>query len=265
MKRRFPMHSSQSGVSLIEVVLVSAILTLLAKTLGESSDSMSRMTNRGSTRTLLQIEGHKTMDALIEGLGHSSVRTLNGKSYPFTFDDADAGVQFSEHTHALPTMEAQDGDSDFGTLREVVFVLPADLDSDGRPDMDVDLNGVPELDGDGDGVRSESFDDIDGLWDPLTATIDSETGVVWDHTEHSIVLVTDSDGVNRLQRRLDGDATTAQTIATHVERIQVDSPATSLWTIPLNSLRIQVFFRRLDSRGVLFSHTAEVVVALKNP
>jgi|ETNmetMinimDraft_26_1059896.scaffolds.fasta_scaffold55576_2 hypothetical protein len=264
MKTSRSLHSSRAGVSLIEVVLAASLLTLLAKTLVESANSMSLVTSRGSIRALLQVEGQKAVNAVISDLGSSAIRTVDGKDYPYTFDDAEADSEYAAHTHDLPTMEAVTGDSDFGTLREIVFVRTADLDTDGRPDMDTDLNGVPELDGDGDGARSESFADLDGIWVAGENTVDSASGVVWPHTEWSYVLTTRADGINCLQRRMDADPSTDLTIATHVERIQVDTAATCQWTIPLNSVRVQIFFRRHDKRGVLFRYTTQVVVALKN-
>lgn len=264
MKTLRALHPSRAGVSLIEVVLAASLLTLLARALVESANSMSLVTSRGSIRALLQVEGQKAVRALIDDLGSSSIRVVNGKSFPYTFDDAEAAFPFAAHTHSPPSMEAVTGDADFGILREIVFVRPADLDADGRPDMDTDLNGVPELDGDGDGARSESFDDLNGIWIPADNTVDSESGVVWPHTEWSYVLTTRADGINCLQRRMDGDPASAKTIATHVERIQVDTAATCQWTIPLDSVRVQIFFRRRDERGVLFRYTAQVVVAIKN-
>ncbi|HIF41050.1 MAG TPA: hypothetical protein EYQ74_08125 [Planctomycetes bacterium] len=264
MKTSRSIHSSRAGVSLIEVVLAASLMSLLARALVESANSMSLVTSRGSIRALLQIEGQKAVKTMISELGSSAIRTVNGKSYPYTFDDAEAAFQYAAHTHNPPTMGAVTGDSDFGTLREIVFVRTADLDTDGRPDMDTDLNGVPELDGDGDGMRSESFADLDGIWVAGENTVDSVSGVIWPHTEWSYVLTTRADGINCLQRRMDADPTTDQTIATHVERIQVDTAATCQWTIPLNSVRVQIFFRRHDERGVLFRYTTQVVVALKN-
>ncbi|MDP6740296.1 MAG: hypothetical protein QF404_09840, partial [Planctomycetota bacterium] len=215
MKTSRSLHSSRAGVSLIEVVLAASLLTLLAKTLVESANSMSLVTSRGSIRALLQIEGQKAVNAVISDLGSSAIRTVDGKDYPYTFDDAEADSEYAVHTHELPTMEAVPGDSDFGTLREIVFVRTADLDTDGRPDMDTDLNGVPELDGDGDGVRSESFSDLDGIWVAGENTVDSASGVVWPHTEWSYVLTTRADGINCLQRRMGADPSTDLTIATH--------------------------------------------------
>jgi len=255
---------SQSGMTLIEVTLVASILAIMALMLVKSAQAMGRSTNRGNTRALLQLQGQRALQAIIDDLGSASVRTVNAKNFPYVYVGATASYPFEAHTHSLPTMAAIPGDADFGPLQEVVFVLPSDLDGDGRPDMDVDLDGTPELDGNRDGILSENFDDLNGIWFPSQNSIDPITGVVWGHDEYSVVLTTSPDGVNRLERRVNGSEASARVIATHVERIQVDTPDTCQWTIPLNSVRVQLFFRRKDSRGTLFSYRAEVVVALKN-
>ena len=255
---------SLAGMSLIEVVLAATILTVLARSLVESAESMGRLTHTGSVKTQLQIEGQGALDSFIEDLGRSAFRTVNGRSYPYVFDSAVADLPFDAHSHTLPVMEAESGDSDYGTLREIVFVLPADLDGDGRPDMDVDLNGTPELDGNKDGVRSEDPADLDGIWDPTENTIDEDTGVVWSHTEYSYVLLTRADGVNHLMRCVDGDTSTGRSVAIHVERVQVDTSATSQWSLGLEVVRLQVFFRTDDREGTLFRHKSEVVVTLRN-
>ncbi len=225
---------------------------------------MGRMTDRGNTRALLQHEGKRAARAIVTEISHSAARTLNGKTYPYVFQDATAVYPFESHSHTLPTMAAMSGDPDFGTLQELVFVLPADHDGDGRPDMDLDMNGTPELDGNGDGVRSESWDDLDGIWFPSQNTVDSTNGVVWDHDEISFVLTTGPDGINRLERRVNGDADSAKVLARDVERVEIDTDATSQWSIPVDSVRLRIFFRRMDKRGSLYRHEIELVVAFKN-
>lgn len=261
---RRPHHGSRAGLSLVEVVLVASILGLLAQALVEASTSMGRMTSMGSVQTVLQEGGEKALSTIIADLSKAGYRTVNGKTYPYVFDEGVALAPFAVHAHGPPPREATAGDPDFGILREIVFLLPSDVDGDRRPDMDADLNGIPELDGNGDGVRSEDPSDRIGIWDPAASTIDPETGVLWSHDEISYVVIPHADGTNYLERRVNGDPASARRIAANVERIQFDTPTTSGWGIPLGSVRVQIFFRLRDKAGTVYRHEAEVVLGLRN-
>jgi hypothetical protein len=102
------------------------------------------------------------------------------------------------------------------------------------------------------------------LWDAQENTIDPENGLVWNHREISYVPVTRPDGVNYLERRVDGDAATARRIARDVELFTVENAADTGFAIPTNALRVRVFFRKRDKQGALYRHSAEVVISLRN-
>ena len=161
----------------------------------------------------------------------------------------------------MPTQTAVAGDIDFGPFKEIVFMLPADLDGDDRPDMDLDGNGVPELDANGDGIRTENPVDIDPVWDPVNNDIDPDNGVVWSHNEISYTVMTQLDGRNYLERRVNG--ANPRQIARDIERIQFDIGDTD-GTVPPKSVRVRLFFRTINTAGALFQHTNEVTVKLRN-
>ena len=151
---------------MIEVVLVASILTLLARTLVETTASMSRVTSSGNALALLQEQGESALDAIIQDLRRSGTVRVNERDFPYVFDDGMADAPFDAHDHEVSYQEAEEGDSDYGVMRELVLVLPSDLDGNDIPDLDMDGNGWPELDGDGDGVATETAADYDGIdWD----------------------------------------------------------------------------------------------------
>jgi prepilin-type N-terminal cleavage/methylation domain-containing protein len=218
-------HSPRSGYTLVEVILATAILAVLAQALVEASSLMSRLTASGNVETVMQIESEKIMDAVVADLRRSGFVTVGGKDFPFVFEDGVADDPFREHSHERADHEAEDGDLDFGPTREIVFVLPADDDGDGAPDLDED----GEL-----------------AWSPM---------------EISYTLMTRA-GTNYLERTVDfGEP---DQIGAHVERIVFDTPESSGWAIPLGSVRLQIFLRMRDPNGALYRYMNSVVLSLRN-
>lgn len=252
-------------MSLVEVVLVGSILMMLASTLVETSTSMSRVTSSGSAQAQLLEQGNRALKAILADLRRSGMVTLDGLEYPYVFDDGNASDGHDQHDHVVCNQEADANDNDFGIMRELILALPADLDENGIPDLDMNGNGWPEFDGDKDGTASESDEDYAGIdWDPAEHTIEDGTGVVWTHSEVSYVTVTHPDGINYLERRTDAGLDGTRRVARDVELVQFDTWESSGYTIPINSVRVRIFLRRRTLEGALFSHRVEAVVKMRN-
>jgi hypothetical protein len=218
-------NKGRAGYSLVEVILAAAILTMLARCLVEAATMMGRLTTTGNVETMLQLESERALDSIVADLRRSGFVTVNGKTFPYVFDDGEARGDFAAHSHERAISEAEEGDSDFGPTREIVFALPADADGDERPDLD----GTGEL--------------------------------VWSPQEISYTRVTYPDG-NFLERMV--DIQNPRRIARYVERIVFDTPASSGWAIPLGSVRVQVFLRMRDPAGALYRHSSSVVLSMRN-
>jgi prepilin-type N-terminal cleavage/methylation domain-containing protein len=261
------MHTPQHrrGFTLLELVIVVTVLSMLARMLVTTSDSMSRLTSTGTTESVLQGEGEDALRQIINDLRRSGFETVNGLDFPHVFDDGvSLDPNFVAHAHVAAPPTAAPTDLDFGPQRSIVFVLPSDLDRDGRPELDADRDGWPELDGSGDGVPTDDVDDVMPLWDPALCTIQPETGLVWSHAEVSYVVVVLADGSRVLQRRVDNDAATARVVARHIERVQFDTPESSGWTIPLGAVRVRHFIRSTDRDGRIYRARNELTVRLRN-
>lgn len=257
--------SHRSGFSLVELVVVVTVLGMLARMLVTTSESMSRVTTTGTIEGVLQGEGEDALKRIVNDLRRSGYVTADAKAYPFVYDDGvPVDPAFAAHAHVAAELTAVAGDADFGPRRSIVLVLPSDLDGDGRPELDADLDGWPELDGNGDGVYSDDMADVDHLWDPDENTIDGENGLVWSNTEVGYVVVELADGSRVLQRRLGNDPNTARIVARHVERIQFDTAESSSFEVPLDSVRVRIFFRARDDGGHVYRSRNEVTVRLRN-
>lgn len=254
----------RAGFTLTEITMVVALLGIMALGLLDSSRSIARLTVTGSTIALLQEQGDRAQRSMMDELRRSGIWELEGRRYPYIFEGSEPTPAFSEHAYTPGGQEAEARDSDFGAAHCVVFVLPADLDEDGRPDMDLDRNGIPELDGNGDGARSEDASDLAGIWNSLESTVDPLSGLLWQHEALSYLVLTGFDGRNRLVRRRNGDAATDKVVALDVERLDVQTAADTGYQIPTNALSIAVYFRCRNTEGVLFRYAVQFVVGLGN-
>lgn len=224
MKRNHGTRRSR-GYTLVEIVLATAILAVLARVLVEAASLMSRLTASGNVETVLQLESEKALEAIMADLRRSGFTTVNEKDFPYVFDDGEAVAPFDAHSHPPAVQEAVEGDPDFGPIREIVFVLPADDDADGRPDTGEDGQ------------------------------------LVWSAEEVSYTLATYESG-NHLERKV--DVGEPEQVARYIERIVFDTPASAGWTIPLGSVRVQVFLRMRDPNGALYRYSNSVVLSMRN-
>lgn len=220
------MSAKSRGFTVPELAVVAAIFAIVAGLVARSLSSIRSLTRTGSEIADLEDAGERALRSIVEDLKRSGFVELAGADYPYLFDDGAALDPFALHAHPPAAKQAQSGDPDFGPNREIVFVIPADADE----------NGVPDL--------------------------DAEGNLLWEPTEYSYVVLTGADGVNVLERRTDGGS--PRTIARHVERIVFDDPASSGFEVPLGTMRIRIDFRAEDVERRRFRHSREVLVRLRN-
>jgi prepilin-type N-terminal cleavage/methylation domain-containing protein len=217
---------SRRGFTVPELAVVAAIFVVIAGMVAKALSSIRSLTRTGSEVADLEDAGERAVRAVVEDLKRSGFVEIAGANYPYLFDDGAALDPFAIHAHPPAAKQAQPGDPDFGPNREIVFVLPADANEDGVPDLDVEGN------------------------------------LLWEPTEVSYVVITGADGVNVLERRIDGGSPRA--IARHVERIVFDDPASSGFQVPLGTVRVRMDFRAADVERRRFRHSREVLVRLRN-
>jgi hypothetical protein len=221
-----PTNRSARGFTVLELVIGATILLVLVGTLAEALGVLRRGTAYEGVDSDLQTQAERALHTIIANLKPSGLANVAGNPFPYLFDDGNATGAYAASAHAPATHAAKAGDSDFGPTREIVFVQPADADGDGRPDLDVGGN------------------------------------LVWGASQLSFVLVTRADGVNVLQRRVDGGS--PRDIANHLERVTFDDNASSGFVVPLRAIRVRLWFRKKDERGTLHKYFAEAEVKLRN-
>lgn len=234
MKRKKPIQfgaragqcSARAGFSLIEMLIGVSVMALLSTMIADSIGSLRRMTLASETRMSLQVMANETLTEMVDELRLSGELLIGAKQYPHVFDAGVPGPEFILHAHAPASGEANPGDPDFGPDREVVFLLPRDADADGRPDINADGS------------------------------------LAWGADEVSFTVVTRANGINVLERRVNGGPPSV--VGHHVERLLIDTATSSAFAIPLESLRIRIFYRQIDSNGHLILYSNEAVLALRN-
>lgn len=226
------------GFSLVELAIGLTLLSILLLALNQTLRSVQQLTSGGSVEAQLQLEAARALREIgrdVRRSGYVPIDAAHG--YPYVFDNgAPVHADMAVHAHVPAGQSAQAGDPDFGPSREVVLAQPLDADDDGDPLNGLVPDGRPDLGADG-----------ELLWSPTTV---------------SYVLVTAADGANVLQRRTNGGA--PRPVARFVERIVFDTPAQDPVAVPLEALRVRVWLRTRDARGVLYRFFVEETLQLRN-
>lgn len=230
-------HNRRAGFSLLELTIGFGILSLLMLTLTLVLNSASSITRSGSIAARLEEEGRTALAEITRTLGRSGFASTDAThSYPYLFaDGAPDQAEFAQHAHDPAVQHGEPGDPDQGFSREIVLLLPRD-DDDGDPLNGIAPDGRPDL-------------TPGGMLD-------------WSAVETSFVLVTGADGINVLQRRLDGAA--PRVVSRNVERIVFDTSAEEPVDVPVNCVRVRLWLRATDQRGAVHRTRVESVVRLRN-
>lgn len=249
MSHRSRATSTRAGFTLIEIMITSVILFVLAASLVESTTSLRRITQTTDVESRLQSSALEAMSKIRADLHRAGYVFANGKNYPHTFTGGSAGVGWTIHDHAPATKTAEVGDADHGADREIVFVLPEFMDVQQGED----------------GVNYALDEDVVGT--TITKTyrvpvIDANGAATWSAEETSFVAVTRADGTNALERRVDG--VTQSVIARFVERVTFETPTQDPVNIPVGAVRVRLWLRDRDDRGTLHRFFTEALVSLRN-
>src|SRR5262245_45880089 len=223
-----PCNAARGGFTLVEAMISIAILGVMGVAFTSSMRSMANLTHAGSARSHIQREAATALGTILDDLRRSAFIEVGGLAYPHLFEDGDPGGAFELHKHAVPPGESTAKDYDFngGVTREIVLVLPQDADQD----------GIPDIDGNGQ--------------------------LLWGTDEISYVLNQDASGARVLERRV--NAANPDAIAGSVERVVFDNAESSGWVIPINAIRVRIYFRGLDEVGRQVRYSVEGMARLRN-
>ncbi len=247
--------SAERGMTLLELTVGASVLFVLSGALTMSVASMKKLTVHGSVDTELQNMAEHALAEITRDLKHSGFAAAGGAAYPYVglVDGAPTGpsaAHFAAEAHAPATHSAHAGDPDFGPNREIVFLAPQ----------------FAEMKQLSNGTNIPAANDPPGALTVVkiyaVPTIDGSGNMAWDGVDYGYCVVTHNDGVNYLERRANG--ANPSVVAHHLERVEFASNSEDLFNIPLNAIRVRLWFRQRDDNGRMHRAFAEAMVALRN-
>lgn len=208
-------HGRADGFTLVEAVLAAALFSLLLVAFSQAVQGAQREDDTMAAVGSTTLRVHDALLEVADGVRNSAF-TSDG-AYPQVLTPAELTAD-GWNTGTPHPSEASDE-----TNRGIVFLLPADADDDGRPDV----NEVGEA--------------------------------VWDAVEFAYVLAPDPSGRNRIERWVAGAFD--EVVARRVETLTIDSNATAPTEVPLGCLRIRIVVGG-SSDGHDFSRRGELTVRI---
>jgi type II secretory pathway pseudopilin PulG len=269
--------ATRAGFTLLELSIGAILLLILTGAVLETLGSMKRMALVGSVQSRAQAHAERALTEIVRDLRRSGIVELGGLNYPYFIEDGLVPIAYDPdevHSHLPAQKAAAAGDPDFGADRGMLLVLPAlwpedllSLDPEqkarwpyGRPVLHGETQGTGPLSGAG-GIDPEAEDYAvmiaPGETDPWPSDI------VWDvGNPISYTLRTDNTGRNVLERRESRGSVRA--LARDVERVVFENSAATGFQIPLDAVRVRIFFRVPDENRRIYRFQMEATVRLRN-
>lgn len=257
---------TSAGFTVLELAIGVVLLLVLSGAVLQTLDSMKRMALVGNVQAQAQREAQRSLELIVEDLRRSGQVTLDGLAYPHFIVEGTPAAGFDEdevHLHLPANKTAVEGDLDFGPDVGILFVHPA-LWPDDILSLDPEQaqrwpHGRPVLTTD-DAVygAGEAIEPSDPNF-----LVELDGRVVWNVANTiSYTLRTDLTGTNTLVRR---EANGAQRVmARNVERVVFENSEATGFSIPLNAVRVRLFFRLPDNNGQIHRFQVEATVRLRN-
>lgn len=222
---------ARSGFTLVEMMIGSTILLLLAGSVWETLNGMKQITIVGTVDTHLQKQVEKAMTAISTDLRTSGRVDEAGIVFPYSFGggipDEDHDPE-DWHTHQLASKTGDsDKDEDAQQDRDIILLLPQDSDANGVPDVD-------PLDGE----------------------------LIWDTNTISYSVRTQADGVNVLTRKQ--GAGSPVVVARNVERAVFEVFGDAGAGLLVDQVRVTLYFKDFDQDGRAYRQRLTSIFRMRN-
>lgn len=269
--------SARAGFTVLELAIGAILLLVLTGAVLETLGSMKRMALVGSVQSRAQAHAERALTEIVRDLRRSGFVQLEGLDYPYFIEAGFVPAAYDAdgtHGHDPAQKSAQAGDADFGDDRGILLVHPAlwpedvlGLDPEqkarwpyGRPVLHGETQGLGPLSG-VNGIDPEDSDFAvmiaPGETDPWPSDIVWNVGNAISYT-----LRTDGSGRNVLERREARGA--VRVLARDLERVVFQNAEATGFQIPLDAVRVHLFFRVPDENRRIYRFQMEATVRLRN-
>jgi len=220
------LHGKNEGYTILEMAISMVILGIVLAGVFSVLGASRSIFQTGITLSSLQDQARKALDQITREVRQSGTVINDPHSpYPYLFVDGNAEGYYAHHWHPPAVSHASPGDPDYGPNREIVFRMAKDVDGDGL------------------------------LTNASTGEIE------WGPEEISYVVLTTDDGVNELQRRINGGSPVA--VVRHVERIVFDDYYTNPG-LTKNQISIIIHMRNTTKTGRVLRTYLSTTVNMRN-
>lgn len=238
--------AAKGGFTLLEAALSIGLLSGLLYVFFQSLAGFERLGRHSEALHAAAADAARAMGTIRRDLERSGHLSVGGQAYPVAFAPGEPPAGLAGFDHAAPNLisglsktspvnplPAPQGGTGLPGFapeqlpesRELVYILPADADGNGWPDLD---QGEP----------------------------------VWGGQRLALLLVPEGNGSNRLVRRTEAGAETV--LAHGVRALRVDLPVDTGYSIPLDSVRVWLQLVRESERGGVQLFNRVDVIQLRN-
>ena len=224
---RHPRLRRQAGMTMLEMIAVTGLLSFLVIALFCLFSTANHLFRAGDVSADIDEQARLALTQITGELKQTGFFTddISGKTYPYFFDDGNAEDPFSEYTRGPAQHQAEEDTPAYGPTREIIFRLAEDVD--------------------GNGYKT----------DACTGKIE------WGPDEISYQIRTGSDGVNRLEKRVNNASPVI--VASYVERITFDDIYTDP-TVPFGQVRVIIHMRKKATDGRIVKSSYATKVKMRN-
>jgi len=264
-------HPRYRGMTLVEIVVSTAILASLAIMVFSVLLVTRRLTSTGDTQIDIQEFGRNALEKMADDLRFSGRTTVGGKQYPRLGNFSNVASTTNVSATIAHKLYCPSG---VGPMTPGCGVPPGYSSNFAHPGLTTGLGGTHLIVNTADPEYAQFTEAsrevilVQPQLDVAGRPVISGGSIVWDPTEISYVIVRGADGVNQLQRRTStGDV---QVVGRYVERMTIEDMGGSpdpdgAADLTGNQLRVTLYLAKpVGNSGTLLKARVSRLIVMRN-